>query len=379
MAFTRKSFYLVSIFSGIVIILGFLSFYGLNKPTSMEAPRVREFHVENEASTAPPVSQHTNSSGTVLTSSPVPRVSLDNESQASIIVTPTDEGSQNSIGTDSTSVNHGEQSPVKPTGHRDIVQIPNRAHAFPQFSEVDSSSANSVLPSAPQPSVTVESAPRGQGSVNTITSVDTATPEPWSEPDLKKVTTTVSFPRTKTYKLGETFVVTLAVIKGVNPTVTIEASRLLGIEGNTTTTQTPLMTVSREMKAILMYSGKKVDSGDTEIQRVSSKQATIWSWDVTPDSPGRHYMKIILTAQVPNNKPDFSRPFIYELTVTEDLWSHIQRVLGTWITPQWISADWLWKSILLPVGLFVLWQVRARWRAHRRKKKLAQKNEQTSR
>lgn len=343
MAFTIKSFYLVSIFSGIVIILGFLTFYVVMNPHDMESTAAQDFHVKNKVSTAPD-SQQTNSSGTIN-------------------VIPTDVDRQSSVDTESTSVNHGEQS----TG---VIEKAGTSHAFPPFSEVDS-----PLPSATRPHATVEPVPRGQGSVNITTSVDTAIPEQWSEPDLKKITATVSFPRTKTYKLGETFVVTLAVIKGVNPTVTIEATRLLGIEGNTTTTQTPLMTVSREMKAILVYAGKKVDSGDTEIQRVSSKQATIWSWDVTPDSPGRHYMKIILTAQVPNNKPDFSRPFIYELTVTEDLWSHIQRLLATWITPQWISADWLWKSILVPVGLFVLWQVRARWRAHRRKKKLAQKNE----
>jgi len=375
MAFTRKSFYLVSIFSGIVIILFFLSFYALEKSSDMKAMDMQEFHIENEASTAPDSQQTNSSSGTIFTSSPAPGTSLNHENKAPIIVTPTDMGRQNSIGAGSTPVNPGGNFSVQSKDYQDIVKYPGRAHDFPPFFEVKIASSNSVLPSIPLPSSIVEPAPRGQET----TSIFPTTPEQWSEPELKKITATISFPRTKTYKLGETFVVTLAVIKGVNPTVTIEASRLLGIEGNTTTTQTPQMTVSREMKAILMYAGKKVDSGDTEIQRVSSKQATIWTWDVTPDSPGRHYMKIILTAQLPNNKPDFSRPFIYELTVTEDLWSHIQRVLATWITPQWISADWLWKSILVPVGLFLLWQVRARWRAHRRKKKLAQKNEQTSR
>ncbi len=103
MAFTRKSFYLVSI---IVIILGFLSFYALNKLRGTEATRAQEFHVKNEASTILN-SQQTNSSGTVFTNSLVPSVSSNNQTQASIIVTTTKVNRQNSVNTESTSVNHG--------------------------------------------------------------------------------------------------------------------------------------------------------------------------------------------------------------------------------------------------------------------------------
>jgi hypothetical protein len=364
MAFTRKSFYLVCIFSGIVIILVFLSFYGLNKTDMTKVQEVRELHVETEASKAPAPPQTNSSSETVITSTPVPKFSVNDKNSTSIIITQADVDRKNSASA-MVAGTHYEVSTVQSTDHRKMVKNQSMEYDNLSLPIVVGSASPIVLNS------TSESA--------RVTSHDTETSEQWSEPELKKITATVSFPQTKTYKLGETFMVTLVVINGENPAATLKATRSLGIKENTSKTETPLMTVSREMKAILMYAGKKVDSGDTEIQRVSSKQATTWTWDVTPDSPGRHYMRIILTAQVPNNKPDFSKPFIYKLTVTEDLWSHIQRVLAKWLTPQWISVDWLWKSILLPIALFVLWQVRARWRAHQRKKKMAQKNEQTSR
>ena len=103
-------------------------------------------------------------------------------------------------------------SPIPSTGHQDIVQIPEREKIIHPLSEVDSAFANNALPSTPRTPAIVESASKEQETISILT----ATPDKWPEPELKKITATVSFPRTKTYKPGESFVVTLAVIKEVN-------------------------------------------------------------------------------------------------------------------------------------------------------------------
>lgn len=191
------------------------------------------------------------------------------------------------------------------------------------------------------------------------------------EPILQAITTVVGFPQSKTYNLGEPFNVTLAVSKGSDPTVALARTKALLYASNSTSVQQAEILPTRQVKAVALYEGKLLDSGQSAVQPLYSTHASLWSWEVTPTSSGRHYIKIILSSQLVNNEPDLTAPFIYEIDVTESWYSHAKRILTQWLTPQWIPVDWIWKSIMLPVGALVLWQVRVLWRRHRMKKKRA--------
>lgn len=360
MAFRRKRLILICLLAGITGIFVFLTWDSLNQVDTAMLPQAQH-NLEINNSSKDGVVSKSNSATNSLHEAPdmtIPESLTNALSDRNLVATPSR------------------------LERRDIAaaEIPYakktvRPHAFSPILGVGSPSVMALMPNPPHPTVIMKPSSEGENSIDTSAPMQSVIPEQWTEPELEKITAIVGFPQTKTYRLRETFVVTLAVNKGVDSSISAAATDALDIKGSTTRIAHPLLTPSRYMKATLMYANKKVESGEPEVQPVSLKDATIWTWEITPDLPGRHYMKILLSAYRPNNQPDFSKPFIYQLTVTEDLWSHIKRILATWITPQWISADWLWKTILLPVGVFILWQLRVRWRAYRRKKKLTQQDE----
>ncbi|HHT5262047.1 TPA: hypothetical protein ACTY2L_005058 [Klebsiella michiganensis] len=190
----------------------------------------------------------------------------------------------------------------------------------------------------------------------------------------EELTTTISFP--KSYKLNEHFMVRLSIVKGEKPTITLRKilSTDLAATGknqsNDVATVYPYLAPSNYIQAILWYDNKEQEAQDPKIQSLSSKYASIWTWEILPESTGIHYIRIAIATRTSDAISNSNQPYFYQIEVTESLISKIKRISSVWITPQWISADWLWKTILLPLILLVLLKIRAIFRFLRKRRKM---------
>lgn len=217
-------------------------------------------------------------------------------------------------------------------------------------------------PIAPTPQTTSEVA--GSATDNSVSvSDDNDIPAP------QKYTATISYPTE--YSLNERFVVTLAVIKGEKPIITLQKTLEADISGNKVENQYPLMAPTKRMQATLWYDNNRQESRQPPRQRISSKYSTLWTWVIVPDTTGVHYININLNTLLPDDQPNVHQPFYHKIEVTESLWSQIKRIITLWLTPEWIKVNWLWTTILAPIGAFIIWKIRVWRRAFNRKQKLA--------
>jgi hypothetical protein len=93
-----------------------------------------------------------------------------------------------------------------------------------------------------------------------------------------------------------------------------------------------------------------------QVQWISEQQVTTWTWNVTPKTAGTQYLILSFDAVITLNGKDANRN-IRTLTHTIQVDVGWPTTPSEWfdLSKKWFdNVNWLWASILLPIGLFLV-------------------------
>ena len=123
--------------------------------------------------------------------------------------------------------------------------------------------------------------------------------------------------------------------------------------------------VSNRMGANLKGSSFKITPITPEVQAISTSERTEWKWEVSPKRKGKHNLHLTIYALVEVDGVITPRQVkVYEKAIVVQV--PIGYSIKTFVANNW---QWLWMSILLPVGGFV-------WKRRRKILELAEEDDE---
>ena len=113
-----------------------------------------------------------------------------------------------------------------------------------------------------------------------------------------------------------------------------------------------------------------------QIQWISQKEVTTWTWDVTPKTSGTQYLILSFDALITVNGKDGTRN-VNTLKRKIEVEVGWPQTAGEWfeLAKKWLAnLTWVWASILVPAAVFAVgW-----WRKRSRPRKLRHHLDETS-